>query len=188
MCACEWRDGERQKRSRTSFRHCRKLLGAAEPIARTPPAAAAADETICARFPGSKAFIKRPGGGHEQTPQRPDDERGLPKQNNIATVAVFTFSRSFGDGSPPRCCTRQFCRHPPPARSPPRDLRTLPANDDRPEATRSRSRGRRVEKYIGRHAALRNFRPPGHNHDSRHSVGICAYYHNIVRTVPPNQV
>lgn len=45
-------------------------------------------------FPGSKAFIKRPGGCREQTPQRPDDERGLPKQNNIATVAVVAFTRA----------------------------------------------------------------------------------------------
>lgn len=43
----------------------RKLLGAAEPITRAPTPL----PPLTARFPGSKAFIKRPGGGgREQTP------------------------------------------------------------------------------------------------------------------------
>jgi len=61
---------------------------------------------ICAQVPREQ-IIKRPGGGCKQTPQCPDNERGLPKQN-IATAVVFTharararsFSRLFGDGSP----------------------------------------------------------------------------------------
>lgn len=44
----------------------RKLLGAAEPIARTPPQST--------RFSGSKAFIKRTGGG------------GLPKQERASSL------------------------------------------------------------------------------------------------------
>lgn len=87
---------------RASLPRHRKLLGAAEPIARARPSAPPRTPLRCrpTRFPGSKAFIKRPAS------KLRDDMCGLPKQK---LRVVSSFKRIFKSHGKPKCETR--CAH-----------------------------------------------------------------------------
>jgi len=141
-------------------------------------------------FPGSKAFIKRPGGGCKQTPQRPDDERAgypnkiqrpSPSSLHARARALVVLSRWVSAvyatvsptpiTRPPACSTRLrynlSIHHP---------QMTIDPKRHAPNRGDAWSTLKKYGPSRHRHAALRNFQPPDHNHhDPRHGADIISY-------------
>jgi len=177
MCVCVKRERERggewQKRYRTSFRHSRKLLGAAEPITRTPSTAAdeATYDYVRTDSPGAKRLLNSPTAT-------------VSKLLNTQTKAIVVFIRArpspFGNES-----LRQFRWHPPICSIqcvqpfPRQSLHHQPMMID---PKRHASNRRDVQSIWKKVVDLRlletfEFRPSDHNHNLRHGVD---YSHNII--------
>lgn len=152
--------GEWQKRSRTSFRHSRKLLGAAEPITRTP--STAADEAtygyVRTGSPGAKRLLNSPTATVSKLLNTRTTSARVTKTKAIVVFiraraipfarSVMSLFDSFADIHP---STTSMSATFSAATS------TSLADDDQPEATRFQSSRRAVDMKKGcrlRHTAI----------------------------------